>query len=219
MGVHPRVHETEGKRLTRLPKVGMRNKPGQFWNKTRTVRFLHEWKKYIYILDFFELGSLGFSVPPVPAVWHTTTSMHDMSTPTPCLGLEKKQWRCAAWRSALFFSFSNTPGSPVASYAPGLACSIPHCWKAGSWEFNPMNQSHGLFFFFFFPSHLWSSPFYSLSLLLGVTQILGHIAGSFPSSPLQLVLCSFIAGRFQLLFPPRRLVLNWTINNIFFVRP
>ena len=35
---------------------------------------------------------------------------------------------------------------------------------------------------FFFPSHLLSSPFYSLSLLV-VTQIRGHIAGSSPPIP------------------------------------
>ena len=41
-------------------------------------------------------------------------------------------------------------------------------------------------FFFFCPSHLLSSPFYSLSLLLiliVVTQIRGHIAGSSPPLP------------------------------------
>ena len=38
------------------------------------------------------------------------------------------------------------------------------------------------FFFSFFPSHSLSSPFYSLSLLV-VTQIRGHIAGSFPTLP------------------------------------
>ena len=38
------------------------------------------------------------------------------------------------------------------------------------------------FFFFFSPSHLLSSPFYSLSLLV-VTQIRGHIAGSSPPLP------------------------------------
>ena len=37
-------------------------------------------------------------------------------------------------------------------------------------------------FFFFFPSHLLSSPFYSLPLLV-VTQIRGHIAGSSPPLP------------------------------------
>ena len=36
--------------------------------------------------------------------------------------------------------------------------------------------------FFFFPSHLLSPPFYSLSLLV-VTQIRGHIAGSSPPLP------------------------------------
>ena len=35
------------------------------------------------------------------------------------------------------------------------------------------------FFVFFFPSHLLSSAFYALSLL-SVTQIRGHIAGSYP---------------------------------------
>ena len=40
----------------------------------------------------------------------------------------------------------------------------------------------GTLFFFFFPSHLLSSPFCSLSLLV-VTQIRGHIAGSFPPLP------------------------------------
>ena len=35
---------------------------------------------------------------------------------------------------------------------------------------------------FIFPSHLLSSPFYYLSLLV-VTQIRGHIAGSFPPLP------------------------------------
>ena len=38
-------------------------------------------------------------------------------------------------------------------------------------------------FFFFFPSHLLSPPFYSLSLLV-VTQIRGHIAGSSPLLPI-----------------------------------
>ena len=39
-------------------------------------------------------------------------------------------------------------------------------------------------FFSFFPSHLLSSPFYSLSLLLIVlAQIRGHIAGSSPPLP------------------------------------
>ena len=37
-------------------------------------------------------------------------------------------------------------------------------------------------FLFFFPSHLLSSPFFSLSLLV-VTQIRGHIAGSSPPLP------------------------------------
>ena len=37
-------------------------------------------------------------------------------------------------------------------------------------------------FFLFFPSHLLSSPFYSLSLLVA-TQIRGHIAGSSPPLP------------------------------------
>ena len=39
-----------------------------------------------------------------------------------------------------------------------------------------------LLFFFFPPSHLLSSPFYSLSLLV-VAQIRGHIAGSSPPLP------------------------------------
>ena len=45
-------------------------------------------------------------------------------------------------------------------------------------------RSRLLFFLFsfFFPSHLLSSPFYSLSPLV-VTQIRGHIAGSFPPLP------------------------------------
>ena len=65
-------------------------------------------------------------------------------------------------------------------------------------------RSRLLFFLFsfFFPSHLLSSPFYSLSPLV-VTQIRGHIAGSFPPSLLRFVPCNFIARRFQLF--PRRL--------------
>ena len=44
--------------------------------------------------------------------------------------------------------------------------------------------------FFFFSSHLWSSP--SLALSLVVTQIRGHIAGSSPPSPVRFVPCIFI---------------------------
>ena len=56
------------------------------------------------------------------------------------------------------------------------------------------------FLFFFFSSHLLSSPFFSLSLLV-VTQIRGHIAGSSPSSPLRFVPFIFIARRLQPFFP------------------
>ena len=66
-----------------------------------------------------------------------------------------------------------------------------------------------LFFFVFFSSIpftwyyvLLSSPFYSLSLLLiVVTQIRSHIAGSSPPSPVRFVPCIFIARRFQLFLP------------------
>ena len=53
----------------------------------------------------------------------------------------------------------------------------------------------------FFPSHLLTSPFFSLSLLVG-TQIRGHMAGPSPPSPLRFVPCIFfIARRFQLFLP------------------
>ena len=49
-------------------------------------------------------------------------------------------------------------------------------------------------FFSFSPSHLLSSPFFSLSLLV-VTQIRGHIAGSFFSSPPHYGSCLAILSR------------------------
>ena len=61
---------------------------------------------------------------------------------------------------------------------------------------NPFGGETSLFFFVFFsPSHVLSSPFCSLSLL--VNQIRGHAADSSLSSPLQFVPCIFIARRFQ----------------------
>ena len=52
-----------------------------------------------------------------------------------------------------------------------------------------------------FSSHLLSSPFYYLSLLV-VTQIRGHIAQALlPPYPLRFVPCIFIARRFQLFLP------------------
>ena len=54
-------------------------------------------------------------------------------------------------------------------------------------------------FFRFFQSHLLSSPFFSLSLLL-VTQIRGHLT-CFSPSPLRFVPWIFIARKFQLFLP------------------
>ena len=51
--------------------------------------------------------------------------------------------------------------------------------------------------FLLFLSHLSSSPFYSLSLLV-VTQIRGHIASPSAPSPLRLAPRTFIARRLQL---------------------
>ena len=50
-------------------------------------------------------------------------------------------------------------------------------------------------FFSFSPSHLLSTPFFSLSLLV-ITQIRGHMAGSSPPSPLWFVPCIFVAPFF-----------------------
>ena len=52
----------------------------------------------------------------------------------------------------------------------------------------------------FFSSHLFSSPFFSLTLLV-VTQIQVHIAGSPPPSPLRFAPCTFIAIIFQPFLP------------------
>ena len=70
----------------------------------------------------------------------------------------------------------------------------------------------------FFPSHLFSSPFFCLSFLV-VTQIRGQISGSSPSSPLLFVPCILITRRFQLF--PRQLASNFVrvlIIYIFFER-
>ena len=58
------------------------------------------------------------------------------------------------------------------------------------------------FLSFFFPSHVLSSPFFPLSLLV-VTQIRGHIdiAGSSLPSPQRFVPCIIIAARLQLFLP------------------
>ena len=59
-----------------------------------------------------------------------------------------------------------------------------------------------LFFFFSFPSHSLSSPFFSLSLLLiAVTQIPGHMASSSLPSSLWFLPCILIPRRFQLSLP------------------
>ena len=59
-----------------------------------------------------------------------------------------------------------------------------------------------LFFvlFSFSPSHLLSSPFYSVSLPV-VTQIRGHIAGSSPPLPTTVRALHFFRERFQLILP------------------
>ena len=57
-------------------------------------------------------------------------------------------------------------------------------------------------FFFFSPSNLLSSPFYSSSLpIIVVAQIRGHKAGSSLTSPLRCVPCIFIARGDQLFLP------------------
>ena len=62
-------------------------------------------------------------------------------------------------------------------------------------------EVHFISFLFFFPSHLLSSPFYSLSLPV-VTQIRGHIACSFLPLTTTVRALHFIAKRFQLFFLP-----------------
>ena len=52
----------------------------------------------------------------------------------------------------------------------------------------------------FFPPHLLSSPFYSLSLLV-VTQIRGHIAGPPPPLPARVRALHVVSRRHQLFLP------------------
>ena len=58
------------------------------------------------------------------------------------------------------------------------------------------------YIYIYFPSHLLSSPSFSLSLLVA-TQSWGHKAGSSLSPPLRFVPCIFLATRLQPFFPCR----------------
>ena len=62
-------------------------------------------------------------------------------------------------------------------------------------------------FLFFFPSHLLSSPFYHLSLLV-VTQIRGHVAGSSPPVPTTVRALHLLSREDFSSFLPRRLASN-----------
>ena len=64
-----------------------------------------------------------------------------------------------------------------------------------------------LFFLLVFSSHLLSSAFYSLSLLV-VTQIRGHIAGSSPPLPTTVRALHFLSREDFSSFFPRRLASN-----------
>ena len=62
-------------------------------------------------------------------------------------------------------------------------------------------------FIYLFPSHLLSSPFYSLSLLV-VTQIRGHILIAGSSSPLHTTVRALNFYREKIRLFPRRLASN-----------
>ena len=74
---------------------------------------------------------------------------------------------------------------------PTMTLVCAHAFSRGCATIGLGTGCHPVFFFYF-PCHLLSSPFCSLSLLV-VTQIRGHMAGSSPPSPLWFVPCIFVA--------------------------
>ena len=83
---------------------------------------------------------------------------------------------------------------------PTMTLVCAHAFSRGCATIGLGTGCHPVFFFYF-PCHLLSSPFCSLSLLV-VTQIRGHMAGSSPPpTHYGACLAFFIARRFQLFLP------------------